>query len=45
MALLTALADREVNGVRLHIRAVRRRMEALAEEAEGLRRAVITLGL
>jgi DNA polymerase-1 len=43
MALLTVLADKEVNGVRLHIRAVRRRMEALAEEAEGLRKDVITL--
>src|SRR5258708_5740471 len=43
MALLTALADKEVNGVRLHIRAVRRRMAALAEEAEGLRRSAITL--
>jgi DNA polymerase I len=43
MALLTALADKETNGVRLHIRAVRRRMEALTEKAEGLRRAVIAL--
>jgi DNA polymerase I-like protein with 3'-5' exonuclease and polymerase domains len=43
MALLTALADKEVNGVRLHIKALHRKMEAFAEEAEGLKRAVITL--
>jgi len=42
MALLTALADKEYSGVRLHIRAVHRRMEALAEEAEELKKAVTT---
>jgi DNA polymerase I-like protein with 3'-5' exonuclease and polymerase domains len=42
MALLTALADKEYSGVRLHIRAVHRRREALAEEAEGLKKAVTT---
>jgi DNA polymerase-1 len=42
MPLLRALVGRECNGVRLNIRAVRRRREVLASEAEALRRAVIT---
>jgi DNA polymerase-1 len=41
MALLRALAHKECDGVRLNIRAVHRRREALAQEAAALRSAVI----
>ena len=40
MALLRRLVDKECNGVRLNIKAVNRRREALAEEVNALRKAV-----
>lgn len=43
MTLLRALADRECDGVRLNIKAVDRRREVLAAEAEAMRKTVITL--
>ena len=41
MALLRTLVHKECNGVRLNIKAVDRRKEVLAKEADALRRAVI----
>jgi DNA polymerase I-like protein with 3'-5' exonuclease and polymerase domains len=41
MALLRVLADKECKGVRLNIRAIFRRKQALADEADALRKAAI----
>jgi DNA polymerase-1 len=41
MALLRTLVDKECNGVRIDIKAANRRREALAEEVDALRKAVI----
>jgi DNA polymerase-1 len=41
MALLRVLAEKECSGVRLNIRAVHRRREALAQEAAALRRTIV----